>query len=520
MYPRIVKTTSLFIAFMAVPISLSYGQLRGPLPSPQQSIKENSVSVMGALGDTLWVGPGLNRNIDNRAEWYFPERAERLIQGNDRLFSLSLSRDTVFAGLGYNQQTAEASVQTASGYYLSFDGGGTWTYTDPPLESAGDTAFVYGNETYAKLPITVPQQSPPFEMDHRGDVILSANWALGIIRSRNAGRSWHRLILPPQSADSLVPEMSYEFSSETGNRYDPRFDQNLLGFGVLIDRGGRVWAGTAGGLNISENALTASRDQIRWNHIQVDEASGQSGLMGNWIIDIKQQAETGDIWMTNWASGLQAGENFGIVRTSDLGVSFDHFLQGQRINDLGFMGSHIFAAGDDGLFISPDNGKSWQQLNRIESPNSYIKDTARFLSVAATSERVWVGTDDGIASTDDLGESWEITRVNFPLRGGNRYQPDAPNVEAYAYPSPFSPTRHSVVRIRFEVEQSGQVKVRLFDFGLNLIKELENRSFSSGTYEVVWDGLDLRGQQIANGPVLYQIETAGNIIRGKLLVID
>lgn len=60
----------------------------------------------------------------------------------------------------------------------------------------------------------------------------------------------------------------------------------------------------------------------------------------------------------------------------------------------------------------------------------------------------------------------------------------------------------------------------IFDFGMNLIKELENRSFSSGTYEAVWDGLDLRGQQIANGPVLYQIETAGNIIRGKLLVID
>ncbi|MDX1586365.1 MAG: hypothetical protein R3222_06465, partial [Balneolaceae bacterium] len=412
----------------------------------------------------------------------------------------------------------DGGVQTGDGFYLSEDGGQSWIYTPQFLEQQSDTMFIYGGETYGRLPITVPQQSPPFELDHLGDVILSANWASGLLRSRDFGESWERLVLPPQAADRLVPEERYTFSSSEGNRYDPRFDQNLLGFGVLIDSRQRVWAGTAGGLNISENAIQAPLDSVRWIHVQV---SGDfQGLMGNWIIDIKEQPATGDIWMTNWPSGLQPGEQYGVVRTTDGGLTFDRFLSDEKINDLGFSGNYVFAAGDDGLFISPDNGQSWERFNGIRSANTLIKSEARYLSVASSTDRVYIGTSDGIASTDDFGQSWQITRVDFPLRGGNHYQPDAPDVEAYAYPSPFSPGRHGIVRIKFEVQQQGDVRVRLFDFGMNLIREIENDSFSAGTYEAVWDGFDLRGRQVSNGPVFYLIETSEKRIQGKLLVIE
>lgn len=507
-----------FILLSFISVTQLYAQITGPVPSPRESIKENSVSVMAAFGDTIWIGPGLNRNINNSANWLLPNDADSVTGGRARVFSLSLSRDTVVAGLGFNFQSGGEDVQTGGGYYISDDGGASWGFIPHPLEEESDTTFVYGGITYSKLPITVSQQSPPFEADHSGNIILSANWASGIVRSRDFGESWERLILPPQTADSLVPEQNYEFIGDGDNRYDPRFDQNLLGFGILIDNEDKVWAGTAGGLNISENAVSAPVDSIRWSHLQVTDED--SGLLGNWIIDIKQQPATGDIWMTNWPAGLQSFERYGIVRTSDEGLTFDRYLVDEKINDLGFMGDHIFAAGDNALFISPDNGQSWEQLNKIESPNTFIKPSAQYLSVASTSDRVWIGTSDGLVSTANLGASWEITRVDFPLQGGNQYQQDAPDVEAYAYPSPFSPGRHGIVRIKFEVEETGNVKIRLFDFGMNLIKEIENGSFSPGSYEAVWDGLDLRGRQVANGPVLYQIETAGNTIRGKFLVID
>jgi hypothetical protein len=365
----ILKLTRLLAAlFFWVP-SLLHAQVVGPVPSPFESIEQNSVSNMEAFGDTLWIGPGLNRNIGNSPKWFLPEGADSVVAGRGRVYSLALASDTVFSGLGFNFQQAEGSVQTGVGYQISTDGGDSWSFLPLPLDTETDSTFIYGGNRYRQLPIIVAQQSPPFKTDFQGQTVFSANWASGIMRSRDFGQQWERMILPPQSADSLVPEESYTFTSPNGSeRYDPRGDQNLLGFSVLIDSDGNVWAGTAGGINISSNALTAPRDSVRWRHIQAEG----SDLLGNWIISIAEQSSTGDIWMTNWASGISAGELYGIVRTSDNGETFDQYLPGQQINDIGFMGNHVFAAGETGLFVSPDNGQNLQRIEQIQSPHSFI----------------------------------------------------------------------------------------------------------------------------------------------------
>jgi len=496
----------------------SQAQIVGPVSSPDASIEQNSVSNMEAIGDTLWIGPGLNRTISNNSNWFYPEGATEITTGDSRVFSIALAPDTVWAGLGFNASTPNGSVQAGMGFHYSTDGGDSWQYIENPNDAEDDTTFIYGGTTYDKLPVTAREQSPPFDIAMQGNTIFSANWALGLVRSTDFGNNWERLILPPQQADSLVPEQKYQFNSDQENRYDPRSDQNLLGFSVFIDNQNHVWAGTAGGLNISDNALTAPADSIRWQHIQFD-GSG-NGLLGNWIITIKQQPATGDIWLTNWTGGLSENEQFGIVRSTDGGQTFDQYLQGERINDIGFSNGYIYAAGGNGLFVSNDNGSNWTQIPQIASPNTFIKESAQYYSVAKTTNRLWIGTSDGIASTPDNGQSWQITRVDFPLDGSSRYQQDAPSVDAYAYPNPFSPRRHELVRIKYDVQKAGDITIRLFDFGMNLIREIDSGNYAAGTYEAVWDGIDSNGNQVANGPVFYQIDTPGNTIRGKILVVD
>ncbi len=474
---------------------------------------------MAGLGDTLWIGPGLNRNIGNSNEWHKPENADSVVEGRGRLFSINLAPDTVVAGLGYN--TEDEGVQTGLGYYLSSDGGEQWSFVALPLDEESDTTFQYGGHTYAKLPVVVPQQSPPFGLDSQGEVIFSTNWALGLLRSTNFGQNWNRVILPPDDESKLIPDSTYEWDFiENGtekNEYNPRPFNNLKGFEVLIDRQQRVWVGTANGINISDNALTAPIDSIRWEHISFESA--RSGLLSDWVIEIKQQPQTGRIWMTNWVANPNQAEQFGVVSTRN-GQQFQRHLIGERINAIDFQGNTIAAAGDQGLFISRDNGESWKKITRIESPNTFIKASANKLSVATTTERIWVGTEDGIASTADQGETWQITRVNMPLEGGNQYQEDALDVDAYAYPNPFSPSSHQVVRIKFEVERQGSVNIQLFDYGMNLIRTLENRSYGPGTYEAVWNGLDGESREVANGPVFYRITTAGGEAKGKILLLD
>ncbi|MDR9419024.1 FlgD immunoglobulin-like domain containing protein [Gracilimonas sp.] len=526
----------LFTAVLFLAVSnLGYSQVIGPIDDQFNSIRQNGVSSIAAIGDTVWISPSLNRNINNGMEWYYPENADSVYNDKGRVFSLALAPDTVIAGLGFSSDSPDGSVPAGYGFYKSIDGGSTWKFEDfpfdnPPSEecqnsSSGydpdcDIKFTYGGIQYNRVRNNVAQQSPPYATDISGNVILSSVWASGLIRSTNFGETWERVILPPSNVSEMTPDNQYQWivtiNGENYNRYDPRQDNNLLGFGVLIDSQNRVWYGSAAGINISENALTAPIDSISWKHIRFDNSP--DGLLADWIIAIEEEPGTGRIWMTNWITTQPQRQ--GLVYTDDGGETFTQTLIGERINDIGFKDGYIFAAGDNGLFISDDEGKTWIKSPTVKSPNAFIKPSAEFYSVATTTDRVWIGTEDGIASTDDYGKTWEITRVNFPLKGGNIHEPDARNASSYAYPNPFSPTQHELVRIKFEVKNQGNVNVRIFDFGMNLVREIENSSYPSGTYEAVWDGYDGNGRKVANGPYIYVIESNGKKVNGKILVAD
>lgn len=549
----LVAFTLLFVPF------LSFAQVYGPVnPNAEtfNTIRVNGVSSILAYGDTVWISPELNRNIRNAAEWFSPANADSVTDNVGRVYSLELGQDTVLAGLGFTNSNASGSPQTAFGYYFSVDGGNSWRFEpdvtdpDPPSKCFSDDPdyqerqsiqdydpdcdiqFTYGGVTYNRIRFTVPEQSPPYEVDFKGNVVYSANFAGGLIRSTDFGQTWERIILPPDNVSELSPEDDFQWRSSlslsTGNsiqinRYDPRSNSslNLRAFGVYIDSQNRVWVGTGNGVNVSENALTAPSDSISWTHITSDGSI--DGLIGNWVIEIKEEPGTNKIWMTNRI--IEPGlENQGIVYTEDGGQTFTQMLIGERINDIGFKDGFVFATGENGLFISPNGGETWTKSPQIKSPNTFIKPSAVFYSATSTTDRIWVSSEDGLASHEcctsgQTFDNWEITRVNFPLKGGNAFD-EGRNVDTYAYPNPFSPSVHELVRIKFEVKNQSNIRIRIFDFGMNLVRDLENNSFSPGTYEAVWDGIDGKGRKVANGPYIYVIENGSRQIDGKILVVD
>lgn len=486
-------------------------QLLGPrIQQSDKSIAQNSVSNLSAFGDTVWIGPQLQRNIGNSADWFLPEQIDSITIAEGRVYSLVLGQDSIFAGIGRTSELNGDLVDEAFGFYFSQDGGDSFEFIPFQVENETETIYTYGNNSITQLPVIVPQQSPPYMVARKGDVFFASAWATGLLRSLDGGQTQERIILPPTREDSLDPKKTYSFE------FNPRFDNNFLGFSVFIDSKNQVWFGSAGGVNVSPNVMVAPKDSVKWYHYKFNE-SDPSSISGNWVIFITEQVQKNRIWMTNWIA--QSGESYGISYTENNGKTFNRILLGEKIYSIAFWKDYILAAGENGLFISKDDGISWNQLTVIRSANQIISSNARFFSVSAGSNGVWIGTSEGIVFTSDFS-NFQITRVNFPLNGGNQFLTNSKSVETYAYPNPFSPGRHRYCRIVFESEANNDIEIQLLDFGMQKIRTLTGTPQSNGVYEALWDGTDQNGRLVANGVVFYSISGTSNEANGKILVID
>lgn len=520
-----------FIAFTTPGMA----QLLGPFQSQFEGMAQNAVTSLAVSGDTIWIGPGLNSARYPIKSWSFPEKADSIANGSGRVFSIEAKNGLVVAGVGKTIEAGGSTEPSAVGYYLSEDGGISWAFRDFLLDSQPttdcesgsasptgcDTLFTYGGRQIQRIRITTPVQSPPYEIDFVDQTLIAAHWASGVLRSQDLGETWERLYLPPGNISEMTPEREYTWMSQLSDgssieRYDPRFDNNLLGFGVFADEDQKVWVGTAGGINISDNALQAPTDSVRWRHIRYNGET--DGLLGNWIIRIRQNPADQSIWMTNWPASA-SGEQYGIVSTQDDGVTFRQMLKGIKINDIGFSEGSIYAVGE-AIYQSIDNGDSWREIRQIETSSDRIPLNTEFYSIAGAQNGVYIGSSQGLLYTQDSGMSWELFRTQFPLEGGNQYDPDATSVGAYAYPNPFSPTRHEWVRIRFRAEEAGKYQLKIYDVAMNPVYSSSEEITSPGEYEFEWDGRNALQLTIHNGVYIGTIEGGGKRTSVKILLLD
>jgi len=496
----------------------------------------NAVTNLHAEGGRLFAGPrlviieadGTARFVDHDA--FTPPAAP-----DASMFSIDVEGDTIWVGLGFVDEDAEGAPQTAAGFAFSTDGGETWAFRAPQLDRPEDTTVQYGISTLEALPIIVPQQSPPFDLDYdpaTGDLWV-AGWASGIRRSTDDGASWERIVLPPDTLFELDPQTPYSF------RYAPERapgeeGNNFLGFSVLVDEAGTIWAGTVSGVNRSDSSdVDPGTGDRAWRRFAWDGT--ETGLVGNWTISIEEQPRAGQrnpVWMANWRA-LEPAEEFGLtVWTGDDDEGnpiFEPILFGEKIYDVAFDGETVYAGGDNGLFLCENclADRTWRALRSFRAPDGTVlpvRPGTPVYSVAVTDAGtddavVWAGTGDGLLRSTDGGARWALFRTSVPT---NPSQPtdEVPEVEAYAYPNPFSPAADAFVRIRFDLESAAAVRVRVFDFGMRLVRELDGGSAPAGPVEVTWDGRTDEGTRVANGVYFYVVDAGGQEATGKILVLE
>ena len=429
--------------------------------------------------------------------------------------------------MGFTSTDADGGGGEASagGFLVSTDGGRSFNFRFPQLDGSEEDTATYGANVLGALPVIVPQQSPPFDIDYNpvtGEVWM-AGWASGIRRSTDGGANWDRVVLPPDSLDRIHPDSTYSFFIE------PRRGElgwfNYLGFGVLVDETQTVWAGTVAGVNRSTPDDVTPSGERAWSRFGFDGTT--SSLTGNWVISIEEQPLPGrnTIWMATWdgSDGRGPRQRFGVTVTRDGGETFEQVLVDERVFDFAFLEEKVFVAGESGLFISEDGGRSWTTVRDFFDPlqpDRIVPLDVEVLSVATTRNGdVWVGTTDGVFKSTDEGQTWRVFRVEVPPNPENPTE-SIPDSKVFAYPNPFSPFIDQFTRIRYELEETRNVSIQIFDYGMNLIRELNESGLSAGVRETIWDGTDSSGLRVANGTYFYLVDTGRRSFRGKILVIE
>ena len=69
------------------------------------------------------------------------------------------------------------------------------------------------------------------------------------------------------------------------------------------------------------------------------------------------------------------------------------------------------------------------------------------------------------------------------------------------FPNPFNPS----TTIPFQLEKAGYVSLKVYDMSGSLVKTIASEYRDAGSYEVIWNGLNNDGQQVASGQYILKM---------------
>ncbi|NUO82343.1 T9SS type A sorting domain-containing protein [candidate division KSB1 bacterium] len=83
------------------------------------------------------------------------------------------------------------------------------------------------------------------------------------------------------------------------------------------------------------------------------------------------------------------------------------------------------------------------------------------------------------------------------------------------YPNPFNPT----TKINFQLPVRSEVRLFIYNIHGQLVRTLVNGEYESGKYEVVWDGKNEAGAQVATGLYVYVFRAGEFVMQRKLILM-
>ena len=83
------------------------------------------------------------------------------------------------------------------------------------------------------------------------------------------------------------------------------------------------------------------------------------------------------------------------------------------------------------------------------------------------------------------------------------------------YPNPFNPE----TTIEMNIPQPSNVKLTVFNMKGQVVNTLVDEFLNTGVYQKVWDGKDYRGNNVASGLYFYRLESEGQVVNKRMLLL-
>ncbi|HRY84558.1 MAG TPA: FlgD immunoglobulin-like domain containing protein, partial [Candidatus Cloacimonadota bacterium] len=120
----------------------------------------------------------------------------------------------------------------------------------------------------------------------------------------------------------------------------------------------------------------------------------------------------------------------------------------------------------------------------------------------------------GVAATYQGGESGP-TQIWVTVDYTSADDPSAPQLLTELFAASPNPARRST-ELSFRLADAGIAELSIYNLKGQLVRKLLSGSITKGYHSVDWDGRDALGQAVAPGIYIFQLKTAGKVLRKKL----
>lgn len=519
-YHRLMVLTIVFAFRANAQVATSFS-----IPAASTSLlpPSNTFNKIVPSGDTVWVGTGngLSFTTDAGKTWARMTAAETF--DDKGVSAVAVRGDRIWGATAFTTKHDNESIQTGHGLHFSADRGKTWKFISQPVDTGKIDTLIYGRNKIPALAITVPEQNITYDIALTRSAVWIASWGGMLRKSTDEGRSWQRIILPPDNLNRISPTDTLRFALSNVTKFfasDPLYNKDTLRaslnhvmFSLYAGDDSTIWVGTANGLNKSTDG------GISWT--KFNHQNQPQPISGNFVVAITEQ-----VWNSKryiWAAtnnAVDSDEKRGVSFSADGGGSWSTALLGEFTHDIATRDSIVYVAADGGLYRSADFGRTWIRsgtvfdrttLQRFASPIIY--------GVGLKGDTVWAGGPEGLAYTVDspsqpFGSTWTIFRT---------YEPVGTTGNTYSYPLPFSPASE-VVRIHYATPAHvSPVTIRIFDFAMQPVKTLlrDATRTTSAEHDETWNGRDDFNRRVSNGVYFYRVEIGDATPQwGKILVLQ